>query len=454
MVGYPEGDTIVARATPPGEGGIAILRLSGPQSGEIANQIFSKEVGALPSHQLQYGKFLDPQGNVIDRGYLVIFREGRSYTGEEVVELHCHGGVALTQTLLEQVIARGARPAQPGEFTYRAYRNGQMDLAQAEAVQQLIAAKSREACMAATHQLEGRLSKKITAFQKELTQQAAILEAWVDFPEEGLEFTTVEEMEGILLSLQREMETLAQTYDQGRRLTEGIRLCLAGSPNVGKSSLFNLLVEEERAIVTEIPGTTRDRLEADLQFQGFTLTLVDTAGIRETEERVEREGIRRSLAAMEEADLILFILDASRELTPDEEEQLRQLHQKKGLLIWNKMDLVERAPSLPFPWPQLFLSAHEKRGIEALHDTMAEQLSALEGFSRGELVITSLRHLHQLRRAITSLCTVVKGLLEGLSPELLALELGEARRALGEITGGDLVEELLSSLFATFCVGK
>ena len=287
-------DTIAAIATPMGEGAIGIIRISGKEAFAVANRVFSGNVPSYASHTAHFGKILSASGEVIDEGLLLCMHEGRSYTGEASVEIMCHGGVFVTQAVLARVLEAGARAAGPGEFSLRAFRNGRIDLAQAEAVQALIAAKNADALRAAKDQLQGRLSVLVKDLQARLTDITAILEAWVDYPEEGLEFATDEEILSMLQESLDRLQALSDSFHDGARLQGGATLCLLGAPNVGKSSLMNALLDQDRAIVTEIAGTTRDLLCEEVRIGGVAFRLIDTAGIRETTEIVEQEGIRRS----------------------------------------------------------------------------------------------------------------------------------------------------------------
>src|SRR3990167_4331520 len=301
---YEKGQTIAAIATPPGEGGIAIIRISGTHAIDVAAKIFDGPIYTFKTHTVHFGKILDIAGQVIDEGLVILMRAPRSFTGEDTVEIHCHGGTVLTRKVLEAALSAGARAALPGEFSFKAFQNGKIDLTKAEAIQEVIASKSELACRAATNQLQGNLYKKIASFQKRLTDLAAILEASVDFPEEGLEFATEEEMVQDLSDLIMEMEQLHRTFHEGKLLQTGFTISLIGAPNVGKSSLMNILTGKECSIVTDIPGTTRDLLEKEVHLAGLHLHLIDTARIRETEEIVEKEGVKRSIHAAKEADLI------------------------------------------------------------------------------------------------------------------------------------------------------
>lgn len=326
---YQSNDCIAAIATAPGDGPVAIIRISGKNAIDVSSKVFSGPVSTFKSHTVHFGKVINESGETIDEVLLVVMLAPRTYTGEDTVEIQCHGGSLITTKVLEAVLKAGARAAQPGEFSFRAFMNGKLDLVQAESIQALISAKNMTALKAAEDHLEGALSKQIAAFQKELVDIAAILEAWVDFPEEGLEFASLEEVCASLESTLLKMEHLSQTFHFGKMVHAGISLCLAGAPNVGKSSLMNFLLGKERAIVTEIAGTTRDTLEEELRLGGLHFRLTDTAGIRETDEVIEQEGIRRSLAAMEKADLILLVMDASRNLKEEDLQLLEKAPKEK-----------------------------------------------------------------------------------------------------------------------------
>lgn len=448
---YIQGETIAAVATPPGEGGVAIVRISGDSAVEVAAKIFLGPVRSYKSHVMHFGKIVDTTGEVVDEVLLVVMKAPNSYTGEETVEIHCHGGSLITRRVLQVVLDAGARAALPGEFTFKAYMNGKIDLAQAEAVQTLIAAKNDLALKAAESQLQGALSKKVQQFQKELLDIAAILEAWVDFPEEGLEFASMEEVVGILSQIKEKMELLGQTFEEGKILHEGLTLCLSGTPNVGKSSLMNALLGKDRAIVTEIAGTTRDLLEADLRIGGLHFRLMDTAGIREAEEIVEQEGIRRSRKALEEADLIMLVLDATRGVQQEDQDILNQAPTHKTLIIWNKVDLP--TGHVP-PAEAIQISAKEGVGLSNLKAAIQALVWKKGAPSKEEVVITNVRHFQALESARKNADHIIEGLKKGISPEFLAADMRAALKDLGTIIGQDISEEILSAIFSKFCVGK
>ncbi len=446
---YQTKETIAAITTPPGEGAVSVIRISGSGAYELGAAIFSGPVGEYKSHTAHYGNILSKEGKTLDSVLVLVMKGPRSYTGEDTVEIFCHGGSLVTRRVLERVFEAGARPALPGEFSFRAYMNGKLDLAQAEAVQQLIAAKSDLALEAAEKQLHGALSQQVVHFQKELTRVAAILEAWIDFPEEGLEFASFEAVIGDLSGVCSAMEKLCNTFHEGKMLHDGLSLCLLGAPNVGKSSLMNALLGKERAIVTEVAGTTRDLIEDDLRLGGLHFRLVDTAGIRETDERVEQEGIRRSRAALIEADVVLFLLDASRPVTPEEETLLAQAPAHKTIVVWNKTDI---AP--PGNGRGVAISALEKKGLDDLKGAIEKLIWKQGPPSKEEVVITKQRHQTALVQAIAHCQRVIEGLRQKTSPELVTSDLRACLHELGTLIGTDVTEDILTAIFSQFCLGK
>lgn len=445
--------TIAAISTPPGEGAIAVIRISGKEAIPIASKIFSRKVEQFASHTAHYGKILDAEKKVIDSVLLLVMRAPKSYTGEDSVEIFCHGGTIVTSRVLKRILEAGAIPAKPGEFSLRAYLNGKIDLAQAEAVQQLIHAKNELALQEAEKQLEGALSKRISKFQKNLTEMAAILEAWVDFPEEGLEFATMEEICNTLTEVCEAMKMLDQTFYHGKILHQGISLCLLGSPNVGKSSLMNALLGKERAIVTDIAGTTRDILEEDLKLGNLHFRLMDTAGIRNTEEIVEREGIRRSHKAMQEADLILLLLDASLPLSKNDQMLLDSVPKQKTILVWNKTDIKKPEPEIAWDL-SVEISAKELFGLDHLKTAIEKLIWEKGPPSKEEVTITQLRHHTALQNAIEFCQAVISGLKNNVSAEFVTSDLRSCLHELGTIIGTNVTEDILSAIFSKFCLGK
>ncbi|MES2121202.1 MAG: tRNA uridine-5-carboxymethylaminomethyl(34) synthesis GTPase MnmE [Chlamydiota bacterium] len=446
---YIPGETIAAVATAPGEGGIAVIRISGKEAIALAAEVFTGSLLTCPTHTVRYGKIIDAEGKCIDHAIALVMRAPKSYTGEDTVEIHCHGGSLITQRVLDTILKAGARAAGPGEFTLRAFLSGKIDLAQAEAVQQLIGAKNQLALHSAEKQLEGRLSKKILQFQEALVDTAAILEAWVDFPEEDLEFASMNEVVDHLRKIQGQMQDLLATFQEGKIIHHGISLCLAGPPNAGKSSLMNALLGKDRAIVTAIAGTTRDLLEEDLRLGDLHFRIIDTAGIRETEEVIEQEGIRRTKDAMQQADLILLVLDSTQPLCAEAGDLLASSPPHKTLVVWNKMDLLSDVAS-----DKLHISAKTGDGIEALKNAIHQLIWKKGPPSKEEIVITSARHYQSLGQAISALEALIDGLLTGISPEFVSLEMRKVLSELGTIVGADVTEDILSAIFSKFCIGK
>ncbi len=453
---YQPGETIAAVATPPGEGGVAIVRISGKNALNVASKIFSGPIHQYRTHTAHYGKIFNQAGEHIDDVLLLVMLGKRSYTGENTVEIHCHGGGLITRRVLETVLHAGCRAARPGEFTFKAFMNGRLDLAQAEAVQELICAKNEHALNAAENQLQGALSRKISNFQTSLTLIAAILEAWVDFPEEGLEFASMEEISDQLTDVCTQMSRLAATFHDGKILHDGVSLCLIGCPNVGKSSLMNALLDKERAIVSHIPGTTRDILEDHVRLNGLNLRLTDTAGIRDSDECIEQEGIRRSKAAMADADLILLVFDASKPIAEEERRLITEVPPTKTIVIWNKIDLPHHeSPLFDFPFSHIVkISAKEKTGLDLLRKKIDEVIWERGPPARDEVLITNVRHKEALNRAIGACQTIIDGLRSGVSPEFLSFDMRQCLSELGVIIGVNITEDILSAIFSKFCIGK
>ena len=467
-----EKDTIAAISTPVGTGGIAVVRVSGPLAIETVDALFRHPEGIRKgeSHRAYVGMFLDrPGGEVLDRVVVTLFRAPHSYTGEDVVEVSCHGGRYLAQLILESVLAQGVRLAEPGEFTRRAFLNGRLDLAQAEAVADLIQAKTRQSVKYAARQLQGGISRKIRDIRQRLVALLANVELELDFSEEEIEIVPRDELRRELEDIRARIDALVASYRTGRMIREGVRVVIAGKPNVGKSSLFNAILGFERAIVDETPGTTRDALEAQLDIGGTLFLLVDTAGLRRPAERIERKGIEITQEHLRQADLILLLQDASRGISEEDEKIVRQIREElggerrsdgaDGLVIWNKVDLVETrsVPSgNPLGWPEIRLSARTGEGLDELHGflsryvtSQAEEVAGAEGE-----VVTNLRHVQALRRAAEALQKAEEGILGGLSGEFVAVDLREALEAIGEIVGKTTPDDVLNYIFENFCIGK
>lgn len=447
-------DTIAAISTPPGEGGIAVIRVSGKQAVDIIDKVFSGGVKNYKTHTVHYGQVIDLSGDVVDDVLLSVMLAPRSYTGENTVEINCHGGILIARRVLETVLGAGALAALPGEFTFQAFVNGKLDLAQAEAVQELIAAKNEMAMHAATDQLHGRLSEHVSQFKGKLTDIAAMIEAWVDFPEEDLEFASVNEVADSLRAINGQLKQFIKTFHDGRLLREGVSLCLIGRTNVGKSSLMNALLDKDRAIVTEEHGTTRDILEDDVIINGLNFRIIDTAGIRETKGLVEQEGIRRSRKAMTEADLVLFVVDAFEGVNGEDLDLLENLPSKKTIVVWNKVDLVsEKDPGIDVE-NVVAVSALQGTGLDDLKECIDKVVWKSGPPSKEEIFITNTRHKEALEDAVDACDRVIEGLCQQVSPEFVAFDMRQVLVALGRILGTDITEDILSVIFSKFCIGK
>lgn len=451
---YVPGETIAAIATPPGEGGIAVIRVSGKEAISVVEKVFSGPVRFYKTHTAHVGKILDHNRHVVDEVLILVMLAPRSYTGEDTVEICCHGGSLITRRVLDTLLKAGARAAQPGEFTFKAFINGKIDLTQAEAVQALIAAKNELALNTASQQLQGKISEQILSFQKKLTDIAAILEAWIDFPEEDLPFASRENIIEALHDILKQMQALSATFHDGKMLSHGITLCLVGPPNVGKSSLMNALLGKERAIVTDIPGTTRDLLEEEMKLGSLHFRLIDTAGIRETQEKIEKEGIRRSREAMHQADLILLVLDASRHLCPEAEKLLASVPLEKTLLVWNKMDIPHAKPFPIHFSHSVLLSAKTGKGLDQLKEQIDRLIWRHGPPTKEEIIVTNSRHHQALTNSIAALQTLIEGLKTGISPEFVSSDMRKTLGELGTIIGTNITEDILSAIFSKFCIGK
>jgi tRNA modification GTPase len=445
-------DTISAISTPIATGAISVIRLSGKDSVKIANKFFSKDISNFKSHTIHLGKILDENKNTIDTVMLSIMKSPNSYTGEDVIEISCHGGIQITQNVFEITLKNGARAAEGGEFTLRAFLNNKLDLSQAEAVQELIFANSNAAIKFAKNNLEGLLSKEIKYFQEELSEIAAILEASLDFPEEDLEFDTFDNIKLRLNKTIKKMQKLISTYDDGKVIFEGKTITIVGSPNVGKSSLMNSLLKKNRAIVTNIKGTTRDILEDSIKIKNLNYKLIDTAGIRETDEIIEKEGIKRSKKAIDLADITILVLDASNDLLKDDLDLIKLLDPKKTIVAINKIDLKKPSFSLDFSHI-VEISALNNLNIDLLKDKIEIlSLKDLNTFNE-EIIITNKRHKNALENSINYLLKVEKNILNN-SLEFVSLDLKDSLKELSSIIGRDVTEDILSSIFKNFCIGK
>ena len=457
-------DTIAAISTPPGEGGIGIVRISGPRAEEIGLQIFrfAKQPDKPVSHRLYYGQVINPHNQqLIDEALISFMRAPHTFTREDVVEVNCHGGILPLSKTLEVVLAAGARLAEPGEFTQRAFLNGRIDLAQAEAVIQVIRAKTEAAMQVGVRQLTGRLSQEVAAVRKDLLAVLAQAEASIDFPEhQDVEDLTREEIADRTQQAVAKLERLLSTADQGRILRKS-RTAIVGLPNVGKSSLLNALLREQRAIVTAIPGTTRDVLEESINLGGIALTVLDTAGIRETPDEIERIGVELSHAAMAKADLVLFVVDVTEGLNEENKLILQAINDKPCIVIANKIDLLAEPQTVLSdlekqlaPLPLVPMSVLHQQGLQELEETIIRYVFKGAVTAPESVLVTTTRHKNALQKARQALLELQSALAAGYAVDLLAIDLHTALEALGEITGESVGPELLDEIFSNFCIGK
>ncbi|MDE3069031.1 MAG: tRNA uridine-5-carboxymethylaminomethyl(34) synthesis GTPase MnmE [Verrucomicrobiota bacterium] len=490
-------DTIAAIATPLGEGGLALIRVSGAKAPAIADRIFlpagkrSQKPSTAPTHTIHYGKIIRHNDNqspappadgpatgrafeVIDEVLLAVLRAPRTFTGEETIEISCHGGLLPAKLVLDAVLANGARLAEPGEFTRRAFLNGRLDLAQAEAVADLIHSRTEVALAAANEQLAGKLSRRINRLRDDLLHTLARVEAHIDFPEEDLAPDTQEQLLSRLESALASMDELLRTANEGRILRRGVRAAIVGRPNAGKSSLLNQLLGRDRAIVSPIPGTTRDTIEETANMRGIPVVFIDTAGLREARDEIEEEGVRRSRLSLAQAELLLHVLDASEPLTAADANHLAEFAGKQRILVRNKVDLpvkLELPPehacpprreairASPATGPEFGASVVDVcclngEGIEKLKDAIKDRVwsGAIEA-GMLEVMINS-RHQDALNRAREAARRTIDALRGDAALELVALDLRIAVNAVGEIVGQTATEDLLDSIFSQFCIGK
>ena len=453
-------DTIAALATPPGEAGLAVIRISGPDALTIAANIFRgrTDLSMVASHTAHVGSVLDRSGASVDHAVCTVFRAPHSYTGEHVVEISCHGGALTSRRILDELIACGARVAAPGEFTKRAFLNGKMDLAQAEAVADLIHARSDAARRSSMEQLQGHLSEEVRALRTSLMEAVGLLELELDFAEDGYEFLDRKKVKTQLSDAVSRIERLTRSYLVGKVYRDGVKLVLAGAPNAGKSSLLNALLRESRAIVTEVPGTTRDVIQESLSIGGVLFRVADTAGLRHTTDPVEKEGVDRAREQMRNADVVVWVVDLT-----SEEPQFVETDQTLGshlLIALNKSDLVpdggpQKDRGTTGPVPHVRISALAGEGIGRLEE---EMLKIVLGKAKGDVgegtTVTSARHQSALTRTGEALRLAMGSLEGGKSSEFISLDIRSALNALGEITGEITTEDILNAVFSKFCVGK
>ncbi|AVR01018.1 tRNA uridine-5-carboxymethylaminomethyl(34) synthesis GTPase MnmE [Oceanobacillus iheyensis] len=457
-----ETDTITAISTPIGEGAIAIVRLSGPEAISITEQIFKgKSLSEADSHTIHYGKILDPQTQEVAEEVMVTLMRGpKTFTREDVVEINCHGGMVAVNRVLEIILSKGARLAEPGEFTKRAFLHGRIDLSQAEAVMDLIRAKTDKAMSVALKQMDGRLSGLIQTLRQDLLETVAHVEVNIDYPEyDDVEEMSNEVMRDITKEVHREIDNLLQVAKQGKILREGLATAIIGRPNVGKSSLMNALVQENKAIVTEIPGTTRDIIEEYVNVRGVPLRLVDTAGIRETEDIVEKIGVERSRKVLKESDLILFVLNHNEVLSEEDEKLFEAIQGLEYIVIINKTDLeqnldLDRVKELAEGNPIVTTSLLVEAGIDKLEQAIADTFFSGE-IDTGDLTyVSNIRHIQLLKQAKEALEEAMQGLEMNMPLDIVQIDVTRTWEFLGEVIGDTASDSLIDQLFSQFCLGK
>lgn len=458
-----EFDTIAAISTPVGEGGISIIRISGSDALQVANQLVKgRDLTKVASHTINYGHIIDPETQEeVDEVMVSVMLAPKTYTKEDVVEINCHGGLLATNRTLQLVLSHGARLAEPGEFTKRAFLNGRLDLSQAEAVMDLIRAKTDQSMQVALNQLDGDLSRLIKKLRQDILDVLAQVEVNIDYPE----YDAVEEMTSQMLKekateVRQHLIALLQSAKQGKVLRDGLATAIIGRPNVGKSSLLNTLLHEDKAIVTSVAGTTRDVIEEYVNVNGVPLRLIDTAGIRKTDDQVEKIGVERSRQALDAADLVLLLIDASRELTVEDQQLLAATEKKPRIVILNKTDLPAKVDASQLKamlgdTPLIKTSITDHTGVDQLGETIAH-LFFNQGIEshQGDVMVTNARHIGLLHQAKEALDDVLRGLADGMPVDLVQIDMTRCWDLLGEITGDSYQDELLDQLFSQFCLGK
>ncbi|WP_125714956.1 tRNA uridine-5-carboxymethylaminomethyl(34) synthesis GTPase MnmE [Companilactobacillus kedongensis] len=456
-----EYDTIAAISTPPGEGAISIVRLSGDQAVAIAQKVFKgKDLTKVKSHTINYGHIIDPTDeSLVDEVMVSVMLAPKTFTREDVVEINTHGGIVATNKVLQLLIGSGARMAEPGEFTKRAFLNGRIDLTQAESVMDLIRAKTDKAMQVAVNQLDGNLNHLIANLRQEILDALAQVEVNIDYPEYDTEQMTTKMLLEKAHLVSKNIDSLLKTADSGEILQHGLATAIVGKPNVGKSSLLNRLLDEDKAIVTDVAGTTRDIVEQYVNIDGVPLKLIDTAGVRDTTDKVEKIGVERSKKALKEADLVIVVLDSSRELESDDIQLLDATNDKRRIIIFNKNDLIpvitpKTVKQVKADDTILQTSAITNDGIEMIKQTISQIFNAGIEDSSTDVIITSARQAGLLRQAKENLNDVISGIEAGMPIDLVQIDMTACWDTLGEITGDSYPDELITQLFSQFCLGK
>lgn len=455
-------DTIAAVATGMTNSGIGIVRISGSEAFQIADRVFkakkgNRKVSEMKSHTIHYG-YIYEDDNVVDEVLLMVMKAPNTYTKEDTVEINCHGGITVTNKVLEIILKKGARPAQPGEYTKRAFLNGRIDLSQAEAVIDIIHAKNQYALSNSVNQLNGAVSEKIKVIREKIINYLAYIEAALDDPEHISLDGYAKELQPAVNEIKNELKKLLNSFDNGRILYEGIKTVILGKPNAGKSSFLNALIGEERAIVTEVEGTTRDTLEENILINGISLNIIDTAGIRDSEDRVEQIGVERAKKCAEQADLILYVLDSSRNLDRNDQEILEMIKGKKTVFLYNKSDLqpvlkIEEIKKITNA-PIMKISAKRGDGIEEFENLIKEMFLKEKIGGNDEVFITNARQKNDIFNAYQSMIMVEESICAGVSEDFYTIDLMNAYESLGRVIGEAVEEDLVNTIFSKFCMGK
>ena len=456
-------DTIAGISTAAGEGAIGIVRISGKDSIDIANKIFksknNKLISDMKTYTMAYGYVVDPKtAEMVDEVIISLMREPRTYTREDIVEINCHGGMMAVRKILSLVIENGARLAEPGEFTKRAFLNGRIDLSQAEGVMDVIRSKTDASMKLALSQTQGKLSNKVKQQMEKLIKILSHIGAAVDFPEEDVEEVVIPDILKISREIKDEIKCMIESSDAGKIIREGLNVVIVGKPNVGKSSLLNALIDENRAIVTDIPGTTRDIIEEYINIQGIPVRLIDTAGIRQPGDMVEEIGIKKSIEYIEKADLIIYILDTSRQLDNEDIDIAQKINGKKAIVVMNKNDLpnkmdIDEAEKLVGEFPIIRTSIDGNIGVDEIKAAIIQSVCKGE-IKLGDVYVTNVRHKELLRKAEESINNGIDTLDKGYPIDFASIDYNEAYMKLGEITGDTVEDDIIDRIFKDFCVGK
>ncbi len=454
--------TIAAISTPAGNGGIGIIRISGPKSFEIINKIFvpKNKNSKINGYSIKYGNIINPENNeIIDEVLVSYFVSPKSYTMEDSCEINTHGGMIVERKILNICLKNGAELAEPGEFTKRAFLNGRIDLAQAESIIDLINSKSDKEAKESIKGLEGELSKKINEIENKITDVMVNIEVIVDYPEYDIEEITNSEALKKLLEIKELLEALEKSFDRGKLIKDGIKTVILGKPNAGKSSLLNAILNEERAIVSDIEGTTRDSIEEYITLEGLTLKLIDTAGVRKSDNKIEQIGVEKSKNYAKEADLIIAIFDSSSDFTEEDNEIVNMIKDKNALIVLNKVDIKQNNKKLEKKLqslckPIVKISALKKEGLEELYKNIADLFSLSNINNSNEIVITNERHKNQIRKAKESIIEAIASIKNNMPIDISSIQIKQALEELGEITGKNASEDIINEIFKKFCLGK